>query len=53
MTTVLIIVCIAFCVGVVLAIVGHMGFGITKDAAWRSRMRRHHARRGRHGNLPT
>jgi hypothetical protein len=53
MTTVLIIVCIAFCIGVVLAIVGHLGFGITRDRAWRGRMRRHHTRRARHRNLPT
>jgi hypothetical protein len=48
MTTVLIIVCIVFCVGVVLAIVGHLGYGIASDRAWRGRIRRHHARRARH-----
>ena len=45
MTTVLIIVCVVFCVGVVLAIVGHLGFGIAEDKAWRTRIRRRRARR--------
>ena len=49
MTVVLIIVCIVLCVGVVFAIVGHLGVGIAEDKAWRTRIRRLHARRGRHG----
>lgn len=52
MTTVLIIVCIVFCVGIVFAIVGHLGFGIASDKAWRTRIRRHH-RHARHDNLST
>ncbi len=48
MTTVLIIVCIVFCVGVILAISGHLGFGIARDKAWRRNIRRHHARRAHH-----
>lgn len=48
MTTVLIIVCILFCIGVVLAIVGHLGSGIASDKTWRGRIGRHHARRARH-----
>ena len=48
MTTVLIIVCIVFCVGVVVAIVGHLGAGIADDRSWRRRIgRRHAARRDR------
>lgn len=47
MTTVLIIVCILFCIGVVLAIVGHLGFGITHDRAWRIRINRVHRGRRR------
>jgi adenosyl cobinamide kinase/adenosyl cobinamide phosphate guanylyltransferase len=47
MTTVLIIVCIAFCAGVILAIVGHLGTGIALDRIWRERIDRHHARRRR------
>ena len=53
MTTVLIIVCIVFCIGVVLAIVGHLGAGIADDKAWRGRIRRHHARRARRDKLST
>jgi hypothetical protein len=49
MTTVLIIVCIVFCVAIVLAIVGHLGFAILHDRAWRTRIRRGH-RRVRHGS---
>lgn len=47
MTTVLIIVCILFCVGVVIAIVGHLGTGIAADKGWRARINRHHAARRR------
>jgi hypothetical protein len=50
MTTVLIIVCILFCIGVVGAIAGHLGYAIVRDKEWRFRIRRHHraqaARRG-------
>lgn len=42
MTTVLIIVCILFCIGVIVGIVGHMGAGIQADKGWRARIRRHH-----------
>jgi hypothetical protein len=42
-TTALIIICIAFCVGVVLAIVGHLGVGIVLDKRWRERLPRHYA----------
>jgi len=46
--TVLIIVCIVFCIGVVLAIVGHLGYGTARARTWRVRIRRHHeARTGR------
>jgi hypothetical protein len=45
MTTVLIIVCIVFCIGVVFAIVSHMGYGIAADRGWRSRIHRHHESR--------
>ncbi len=45
MTTVLIIVCIIFCIGVVVAIVGHLGAGIAFDKTWRERIGRHHRRR--------
>ena len=51
MTTALIIVCVLFCIGVVLGIVGHLGYGIVSDKHWRIRIRRHHraqsARRGK------
>ncbi len=49
MTTALIIVCIVFCIGIVVAIVGHLGVGIAADKTWRTRIRRHHARRGNRG----
>ena len=42
MTTVLIIVCILFCIGVVLAITGHLGYGIARDRHFRFHIRRHH-----------
>ena len=45
MTTVLIIVCIVACIAVVLAIVGHLGFGVAGDRGWRRRINRHHANR--------
>lgn len=47
MTTVLIIVCIVFCVGVVVAIVGHLSHGVASDRGWRRRIERHHARRNK------
>lgn len=47
MTTVLIIVCIVFCIGVVIAIVGHLGTAIHADKGWRARINRHHNRRTR------
>ncbi len=47
MTTVLIIVCILFCIGVVVAIAGHMGYAIVRDKAWRIGIRRHHSARSR------
>jgi hypothetical protein len=46
MTTVLIIICIVFCIGVVLAIVSHMGYGIAADRGWRRRIHRHHNNSG-------
>jgi hypothetical protein len=45
MTTVLIIVCIAFCIGVILAIVGHLGFAIERDMVHRGRLHRYHVTR--------
>lgn len=45
MTTVLIIICILACIGVVIAIVGHLGSAIPGDKSWRGRIRRYHARR--------
>lgn len=45
MTTVLIIICIVFCAGVILAIVSHLGAGIAGDHGWRKRIHRHHAAR--------
>lgn len=45
MTTVLIIVCIVFCIGVIIAIVGHLGIAIPGDKLWRRRINRHHAAR--------
>lgn len=47
MTTVLIIICILFCIGVVVAIVGHLGIAIPGDKRRRERLRRHHAAKGR------
>lgn len=47
MTTVLIIVCILFCIGVVFAIAGHLGYAIVRDKQWRVRIRRHHRAQGR------
>jgi hypothetical protein len=47
MTTVLIIVCILFCIAVITGIVGHLGNGITRDKAWRTRMQRYHRSRQR------
>jgi hypothetical protein len=49
MPTVLIIVCVVLCVGVVLATIGHLGFGIAQDQSWRARIRRYHARRRARG----
>lgn len=52
MTTVLIIVCILFCIGVVVAIAGHLGYAIVRDREWRIRIRRHHvARSARRTNV--
>ncbi len=48
MTTALIIVCILFCIGVVLAITGHLGFAIVRDKQWRVRIRRHRRAQSRH-----
>ena len=53
MTTVLIIICILFCIGIVIAIVGHLGHGIAADAQWRSRLRRTDAARGRRDRTAT
>lgn len=53
MTTVLIIVCILFCIGVIVATLGHMGFEIANDKKRRVFLRRHHEkRRARGGTLP-
>jgi hypothetical protein len=46
-TTVLIVVCILFCIGVVLAITGHLGLAIVHDKQWRIRIRRHHQAQAR------
>jgi hypothetical protein len=52
MTTVLIILCILLCVGVVLAITGHMGFAIVRDKERRRLIRRHYEeRRARRSTL--
>ena len=48
-TTVLVIICILFCIGVIVAVVGHLGWGITRDKAWRFHIRRHHRTKGRAG----
>lgn len=55
MTTVLIIVCIIFCIGIIVGIVGHLGFAITRDKAHRGRLRRYHLARAprRHRATPT
>jgi hypothetical protein len=53
MTTVLIIVCIAFCIGVIVAIVGHMGYAITRDKAHRGWLHRYHVTRARRHRRPT
>lgn len=45
MTTVLIVLCIVLCAGVILAIVGHLGHGVASDRGWRRRINRHHAAR--------
>ena len=51
MTTVLIIVCAVFCIGIVLAIVGHLGAHVAIDRRWRGRIHRHHAERRRRAGL--
>jgi hypothetical protein len=51
MNTVLIIVCILACIGVILAIATHLGWAIPRDKTWRGRIRRHHAGAGRRSNL--
>jgi hypothetical protein len=48
LTTALIIICILFCIGVVVAITGHLGYGIARDKHWRIRLRHHHKAQGRH-----
>lgn len=45
MTTALIVVCIVFCVAVILAIVTHLGVGIARDITWRERISRDHLMR--------
>jgi hypothetical protein len=47
MTTVLIVVCIVLCIGVFVAIVGHLGHGIAEDRSWRARMSRRRWTRGK------
>lgn len=47
MTTVLIIVCILACIGVIAAIVGHLGLAITADKARHRGIRRYHLTRTR------
>jgi hypothetical protein len=42
MHTVLIIVCILLCIGIVAAIVTHFGFAINRDKVWRNRIERSH-----------
>ncbi len=51
MTTVLIIVCILACIGIIAAIVGHLGFAITRDIAHRGRIHRYHVSRNRSRKL--
>lgn len=54
MTTALIVVCIVFCIAVAVAVVGHLGYGINRDKAWRMHVHRDRAaRRRRHRRLPT
>ena len=43
MTTVLIIVCIVFCVAIVLGLVAHLGIGIKADKSWRTWISRRQA----------
>jgi hypothetical protein len=52
-TTVLIIICILFCIGVTLAIVGHLGYAIVRDKQWRIRIRRHHRTQTARRSKPT
>jgi hypothetical protein len=47
MTTLMTIVTIVFCIGVVFAIVGHLGIGIARDKNWRERIGSHHEARRR------
>jgi adenosyl cobinamide kinase/adenosyl cobinamide phosphate guanylyltransferase len=47
MTTLMTIVTIVFCIGVVFAIVGHLGIGVALDRNWRERIARHHEARRR------
>jgi hypothetical protein len=49
-TTALIIVCIVFCIAVVLGITGHLGYAIVHDKHWRMRIQRHHQAHGRRSN---
>ena len=53
MTTVLIIVCILACIGVIAGIVGHLGFAITRDRAHRGRIHRYHVSRKARGRITT
>ncbi len=53
MTTVLIIVCIVFCIAIVGAVVGHLGYGIKRDKVWRARAHRNWARQARRRGLST
>lgn len=53
MTTALIIICIVFCVGVVVAIVGHLGTGVARDKGWRRFINRHHAAKRGHRDRAT
>lgn len=53
MTTALIIICIVFCIGIVIGIVGHLGVGVAGDKGFRRRMTRHHAAKQGHRNRAT
>lgn len=53
MTTVLIIVCILLCIGVVVATVGHLGYAIVRDKEWRIRIQRHHRAQAARRRKPT